>query len=167
MFQLSDLIVFSNSSPEYIGDVCLVFIPRGTCRVCNINHVNCSLTESKWIPRIYIHSTMRNLRYVNQFAQYSFMFNLFSKEYEDKILPWLWSFAVFTILRSLAWLFFSIVNDLIFAYNIFICLFWIILIILSVWGWLVVYSLYIELRDLSKLEDLAHLRVSSWHRIVK
>lgn len=86
-------------------------------------------------------------------------FYLFLKEYEDKILPWLWSFAVFTILRSLAWLFFSIVNDLIFAYNIFICLFWIVLIILSVWGWLVVYSLYIELRDLSKLEDLAHLRV--------
>lgn len=67
---------------------------------------------------------------------------------------------MFTILRSLAWLFFCIVNDLIFAYNIFICLFWIILIILSVWGWLVVYSLYVELRDLSKLEDLAHLRVS-------
>lgn len=37
---------------------------------------------------------------------------------------------------------------------------WITLITLSVWSWLVVYSLYVELRDLSKLEDLAHLRVS-------
>lgn len=32
--------------------------------------------------------------------------------------------------------------------------------ILNVYGWLLVYSLYLELSDLSKLEDLAHLRVS-------
>lgn len=83
------------------------------------------------------------------------------QEYENKICPWLWSFAVFTVLRFLAWLFFCIVNDLIFAYNIFICLFWAVLILSSIWSWLVVYSLYVELRDLSKLEDLAHLRVGN------
>ncbi|XP_031625969.1 uncharacterized protein LOC116342476 [Contarinia nasturtii] len=83
------------------------------------------------------------------------------KEYEEKILPWLWTMAIFTILRSLAWLFFSIVNDLIFAYNIFICLAWVIIIVLSIWSWLVVYSLYVELKDLSKLEDLAHLRMGT------
>lgn len=67
---------------------------------------------------------------------------------------------MFTVLRSLAWLFFSIVNDLIFAYNILMCLLWAISIFFCVWSWLVVYSLYIELKSLSKLEDLAQLRVS-------
>lgn len=82
------------------------------------------------------------------------------QEYEDKIVPWLWSFAVFTVLRGLSWIFFSIVNDLIFAYNLLMCLSWALLIVLSVWSWLVVYSLYLELKSLSKLEDLAQLRVS-------
>ena len=82
------------------------------------------------------------------------------KEYEKKMLPWLYSFAVFTLFRLLAFLFFSIVNDLIFGYNIMMCLLWILFSALSLYGWLVVYSLYIELSDLTRLEDLAHLRVS-------
>lgn len=92
------------------------------------------------------------------------MIIIFLQEYEDKILPWLWSFAIFTILRFLAWLFFCIVNDLIFAYNIFTCLTWALFVISCVWGWLVVYSMYVELKDLSKLEDLAHLRVRKQSR---
>ncbi|XP_043493144.1 uncharacterized protein LOC122518333 [Polistes fuscatus] len=83
------------------------------------------------------------------------------KEYEKKMVPWLYSFAAFTIFRLFAFLFFSIVNDLIFAYNIIICLLWIIFISFSVYGWLIVYSLYIELSDLTRLEDLAHLRIGT------
>lgn len=75
------------------------------------------------------------------------------------MIPWLYSFAAFTVFRFFAFLFFSIVNDLIFAYNIMICLLWILFISFSVYGWLIVYSLYIELSDLTRLEDLAHLRV--------
>lgn len=82
------------------------------------------------------------------------------KEYEKKIVPWIYTFAVFTGFRLLAFLFFSIVNDLIFAYNILIVLIWIAIFLTSVYGWLTVYSLYLELTDLTKLEDLAHLRVS-------
>ncbi|OXU21098.1 hypothetical protein TSAR_015355 [Trichomalopsis sarcophagae] len=82
------------------------------------------------------------------------------KEYEKKMVPWLYSFAIFTIFRLFAFLFFSIVNDMIFAYNILICLLWIAFSVLSIYGWLIVYSLYIELSDLTRLEDLAHLRVS-------
>lgn len=82
------------------------------------------------------------------------------KEYEHKILPWLWSFAVFTIVRLLAFLFFSIVNDMIFAYNILMVVVWTLLLIGCAYSWLVIYSLYLELSDLTKLEDLAHLRVS-------
>jgi len=83
------------------------------------------------------------------------------REYEKKMRPWLWSFAAFTGLRFLAFLFFSIVNDLIFAYNIIMCLLWIVFICLCAYSWLVIYSFYLELSDLSKLEDLAHLRMGT------
>lgn len=104
----------------------------------------------------------------------TFWFILRTQEYEKKIFPWLWTFAVFTILRFLASLFFAIVNDLIFAYNILMVLLWIVFLIGCGWSWLVVYTLYVELSGLSKLEDLAQLRVSwcdwgvrpntRWHR---
>lgn len=83
------------------------------------------------------------------------------KEYEKKISPWLWSFAVFILFRFFAFLFFAIVNDLIFAYNILMVLCWIAIIAASVYGWLLIYSLYLELADLTKLEDLAHLRMGT------
>lgn len=81
------------------------------------------------------------------------------QEYEDKIVPWLWSFGVFIGFRFLAFLFFAIVNDLIFFYNITTVMLWIVMLTVSIYGWLVVYSLYLELSQLTKLEDLAHLRV--------
>lgn len=81
------------------------------------------------------------------------------QEYEHKIVPWLWSFAVFTIVRLLAFLFFSILNDLIFFYNWMMVVVWTLLLIVCAYSWLVIYSLYLELSDLTKLEDLAHLRV--------
>lgn len=77
------------------------------------------------------------------------------------MVPWLWAFAIFTLFRLLAFLFFSVVNDMIFAYNIIMCLLWTIFVLFSLYGWVLVYSLYIELSDLTKLEDLAHLRVSN------
>ncbi|XP_011499620.1 PREDICTED: uncharacterized protein LOC105363581 [Ceratosolen solmsi marchali] len=83
------------------------------------------------------------------------------KEYEKKMVPWLYSFAIFTLFRLFAFLFFSIVNDMIFAYNIMMCLLWITFSAASIYGWLVVYSLYIELSDLTRLEDLAHLRIGT------
>lgn len=87
------------------------------------------------------------------------LINALRKEYEKKMVPWLIVFFVFTIFRFIAYLFFSIVNDMIFAYNILMCLFWTFFMVVSIYGWLLVYSLYIELSDLTKLEDLAHLRV--------
>ncbi|KAJ8921208.1 hypothetical protein NQ315_013680 [Exocentrus adspersus] len=89
------------------------------------------------------------------------LINALRKEHEKRMLPWLYTFAVFTIFRFLAYLFFSIVNDMIFAYNILMCLLWTAFIIFSAYGWVLVYSLYIELSDLTKLEDLAHLRMGT------
>lgn len=84
-----------------------------------------------------------------------------TKEYEKKMLPWVYVFAIFTIFRVFAFIFFCIVNDMIFAYNIMMCLLWVVFSCLSIYGWLLVYSLYIELTDLTKLEDLAHLRMGT------
>ncbi|KAJ8972851.1 hypothetical protein NQ317_010274 [Molorchus minor] len=89
------------------------------------------------------------------------LINALRKEHEKKMMPWLYTFAVFTAFRLLAFLFFSIVNDLIFAYNVLMCLLWTVFIVCSVYGWILVYSLYIELVDLTKLEDLAHLRIGT------
>lgn len=76
------------------------------------------------------------------------------------MVPWLYAFAVFTVFRLFAFLFASIVNDLIFGYNISMCLLWSLFSIINVYGWVLNYSLYLELRNLSKIEDYAHLRVS-------
>ena len=72
---------------------------------------------------------------------------------------------MFTGFRFFAFLFFAIVNDLIFFYNITMTMLWIMIIAFSIYGWLVVYSLYLELSDLTKLEDLAHLRVSMNYKL--
>lgn len=92
-----------------------------------------------------------------------FFFRSLWKEYETKIQPWLWSYGVFIVFRFLAFLFFAIVNDLIFFYNITMTMLWIIIIAASIYGWMVVYSLYLELSNLTKLEDLAHLRVREFY----
>ncbi|KAI5712593.1 hypothetical protein M8J76_014833 [Diaphorina citri] len=83
------------------------------------------------------------------------------KEYEKKMVPWLYSFVVLTIFRFIAWVFVSTVNDLTFGYNLTICILWLLFTIANVYGWLLVYSLYLELADLSKLEDVARLRMGT------
>ncbi|KAL0281110.1 UNVERIFIED_CONTAM: hypothetical protein PYX00_002206 [Menopon gallinae] len=83
------------------------------------------------------------------------------KEYEKKMIPFLYVFAFFTLFRIFAFLFFSIVNDNIFAYNVMMCILWLIFSVISVYGWILTYSLYLELEDLTKLEDLAHLRMGT------
>ncbi|KAL5285536.1 hypothetical protein ACFFRR_007318 [Megaselia abdita] len=83
------------------------------------------------------------------------------REHEKKIIPWLWTMAGFIILRFCTLLLFAIVNDLIFAYNVLIVFLWTVFLAALIYGWLTVYSLYLELKDLSKLEDLAHLRLGT------
>lgn len=75
------------------------------------------------------------------------------------MVPWLYSFAVFAIFRLFAFLFASIVNDLIFGYNISMTLLWSVFSVINIYGWVLNYSLYLELQNLSKIEDYAHLRV--------
>ena len=78
------------------------------------------------------------------------------------MVPWLLCMFAFATFRLVAFIFASVVNDMIFAYNIIMCLFWIAITIFNFAGLAFVYSLYLELADLTKLEDLAHLRVSGF-----
>lgn len=83
------------------------------------------------------------------------------KEHEKRIVPWLFSFAAFVLFRFIAWLFSSIANDPIFGYNFTMIVLGAVFTVINVYGWILVYSLYLELFDLTKLEDLAHLRIGT------
>ena len=54
----------------------------------------------------------------------------------------------------------GIVNDMIFAYNIIMLIAWFFFNVVNVFSFLCVYSLYLELNDLTHLEDQQRLKVS-------
>ena len=66
---------------------------------------------------------------------------------------------MFTIFRALVIIYVSIVNDMIFAYHILMCLLWIGLILSNGYAWLVVHSFYHELCEVTRLEDVARVKV--------
>jgi hypothetical protein len=53
----------------------------------------------------------------------------------------------------------GIVNDMIFAYNILMLIVWFFFNIVNVMAFLCIYSLYLELSGLTKLQDFARLKV--------
>lgn len=83
------------------------------------------------------------------------------KEFELKFRPWLVTMAGFVCLRTFAILFQSIANDLYFTYHQAMLLLWTILIPINVFALLVVYSNYQELSDITKIEDMAKLKMST------
>jgi len=97
--------------------------------------------------------------YLQSSSIYIHFCNKISQEHERKMVPWMVTMLMFTVWRVFSFIFAAVVNDMIFSYNIFMCFAWIILTILSLAGFASVYSLFLELSDLTKLEDLAHLRV--------
>ena len=84
----------------------------------------------------------------------------YAQEYELRLEPWLWCVGTFTIYRSLVIIYASIVNDLFFGYHILMCLIWVFLILTNVYAWLVVHSFYHELCEVTRLEDVARVKVS-------
>lgn len=83
------------------------------------------------------------------------------KEFELKFRPWLVTMVAFIAFRTLAIIFQSIANDLYFTYHQAILLLWLILIPTNVFALLVVYSNYQELNDITKIEDMAKLKMST------
>lgn len=83
------------------------------------------------------------------------------KELELKFKPWLLTMVGFITIRFLAIIFQSVANDLYFTYHRAILLLWIVLIPANIFALLVVYSNYQELSDITKIEDMAKLKMST------
>ena len=74
---------------------------------------------------------------------------------------WLYIMAFFMPWKWLTWLYSAIVNDQIFAYNIIMLIAWFIFNVLNTASCVCIWSLYLELNDLTKLQDLARLKVGN------
>ncbi|GFY56397.1 uncharacterized protein TNIN_314941 [Trichonephila inaurata madagascariensis] len=85
----------------------------------------------------------------------------FSLESEGKFRPWLLAMLVFTIWRIIAIFYRSIVNDLYFGYHQAMLVIWILLSAVNVFMWLVVLSNYQELANITRLEDMAKLKMGT------
>jgi hypothetical protein len=83
------------------------------------------------------------------------------KEKESKFKPWLTAMAVFIGIRTITLFFQSIVNDLYFGYHQFMLVFWLLMTSMNVFAFLIVTSNYQELSNITKLEDMAKLKMST------
>ncbi|GFR26113.1 uncharacterized protein TNCT_379681 [Trichonephila clavata] len=83
------------------------------------------------------------------------------KESEGKFRPWLLAMLVFTVWRLIAIFYRSIVNDLYFGYHQAMLVIWILLSAVNVFMWLVVLSNYQELANITRLEDMAKLKMGT------
>jgi len=83
------------------------------------------------------------------------------KEQETAFKAWLYTMGIFTCWKWVAWGFGFIVNDMIFIYNIIMTFAWFFFNVLNVLSFLCVYSLYLELNDLTKLQDMARLKMDT------
>lgn len=83
------------------------------------------------------------------------------KERESKFLHWLYLMAVYIAVRTITLIFQSLVNDLYFTYHQSMLVIFLLLIAIDVFFYLVVISNYQELSDMTRLEDMAKLKMST------
>lgn len=87
------------------------------------------------------------------------------KEDERAFRFWLWTMGIFAPWKIIAWGFAGIVNDMIFVYNVLMLLIWFGLNLMDCFSWVVIYSMYLELGDLSKIQDLARLKMDTMSNV--
>ncbi|XP_067141760.1 uncharacterized protein pasi2 [Centruroides vittatus] len=83
------------------------------------------------------------------------------KENERKFRHWLIAIVLFTSWRFVGTFFRSLVNDLYFSYHQAMLVIWILLMVANVFFGLVVLSNYQELSNITRLEDMAKLKVGT------
>jgi len=83
------------------------------------------------------------------------------REREQRLEPWLICMALFVIWRLVSFVYWSVVNDMMFSYHITIVVLWVLITIVNVFSWVVVYSNYQELSDITRLEDMAKLKMGT------
>lgn len=85
-------------------------------------------------------------------------------EKESGFKAWLWTMGLFTPWKIIAWAYAAIVNDMMCCsspYHILMFLIWFVFNILDVMAWIVMYSLYLELTGISKLEGMARMKMDT------
>jgi len=83
------------------------------------------------------------------------------QERESQMEYWLWSVAIVTIYRTIVVVYSSSVNDMVFAYHVVILLTGGLWLGGNIYAWLVVHSFYHELCDLTRLEDVARVKIET------
>ncbi|GAB6033214.1 hypothetical protein CHUAL_012819 [Chamberlinius hualienensis] len=83
------------------------------------------------------------------------------KEHEKRFRPWLFTMGIFTGWRFVAFLFWSIANDIYFGYHIAMLVLWFLITCTNVFCLLVVFSNYQDLSEITRLEDMAQLRMGT------
>ena len=83
------------------------------------------------------------------------------KEKESKFLNWLYIMAIYICVRFITLIFQSLVNDLYFTYHQSMLVIFFCLIAIDTFLYLVVISNYQELSDMTRLEDMAKLKMST------
>ena len=87
--------------------------------------------------------------------------NALRLEKETGLTPWLYTMAAFIAWKTLTWGYGTIVNDLIFGYHLFTFFIWLLLNTAGVASWVVVYSLFLELRAISTIERSARMKMDT------
>jgi len=82
-------------------------------------------------------------------------------EKEGGFTGWLWTMGIFTPWKILAWGYAGVVNDWIFAYNYIMFIIWFFFNIIDVYSFICMYSLYLELSGITKLEDMTKLKMQT------
>ncbi|XP_043190331.1 uncharacterized protein LOC122364215 [Amphibalanus amphitrite] len=81
------------------------------------------------------------------------------EEYEPRIRPWLLAMLFHTVWRFFAFIFAAFVNDMYFSYHGLMCAAWAAMVPLNVYCWLIVWSMFNELTEVSRLEDIACMKM--------
>ena len=91
-------------------------------------------------------------------------YHCFRLEKERGFEAWLWTMGIFTPWKIVAWVYSAIVNDMMCcssSYHILMFLIWLVLNVLNCLAWVVMYSLYLELTGISKLEGMAKMKMDT------
>jgi len=85
-------------------------------------------------------------------------------EKERGFKTWLWTMGVFTPWKIVCWVYAAIVNDMMCcssSYHVLMFLVWLVLNVANCLAWSVMYSLYLELEGISKLEGMAKMKMDT------
>jgi len=85
-------------------------------------------------------------------------------EKERGFKTWLWTMGIFTPWKIVCWVYAAIVNDMMCcssSYHVLMFLVWLVLNVANVLAWSVMYSLYLELEGISKLEGMAKMKMDT------